>query len=711
MQARKPPSEDDALYFRISLAVLGLLTVVLFAMVFVDPGRYLVSNPPLFRLIQAVRIFDQKMFLQPAAKHPLLALLVAVFGAYSVNLYAIANRRFKSPASRFNCLLIAPGVFAGFALCAFGTLRMMGYTADRIGGDRGAAHYAWLIICASSAALCSAGFSYLAIHRPRLSISEIMRSPSVFDLEDLSGAATRKDLRGLLLSLGPQWPEPSANEATGKALKGRICIGRYYDAKTPTNLWVAPEITRMQQTLVVAPPGSGKTYSIALPWSREIPRHGHSVFALDLKGNMREKLSLGAKCSVLYFDPTNHEASLHWNPFSELNLNDPLAFRNGRDSLAEAIFGEVSRGENQFFDLRDLRFIKAGIDLCAYAYENPTLETLYWMFLSQENVASVVLALKARAAKNAQGQAKLTDHHLKCQDAAMADLQALSDLAEQKKYSYSDLSQGVKNKLDPFGHAALAGITDGSFIPVYKQGADGKLAMDENGKPVTDSEIPFHLSDITKRATCFICATPFTLGLMGSSIASVMVRMMQHRMHSRYSKAAKEERQVERLFLILDEFSKLRMSYRQTEDFISTSREAGCVSVIFLQDVNQIREEIRQAILANCLDRYFLRGAGPSTASWCSLALGKRRAPRTSISENASSGSRHHSEGTGTSISEEYVPVLREREIQTTGGLRYGAWVVLNNYSHKPILVNLERPEGHPSPPATYSRWPQWLRR
>ena len=118
MQPRKPPSEEEALYLRVGLAALALLTVVLFAMVFVDPGRYLVSNPPLFRLIQAARIFDQKMFLQPVAKHPLLALLAAVFGAYSVNLYAIANRRFKSPASRFNCLLIAPGVFAGllFAL-------------------------------------------------------------------------------------------------------------------------------------------------------------------------------------------------------------------------------------------------------------------------------------------------------------------------------------------------------------------------------------------------------------------------------------------------------------------------------------------------------------------------------------------------------------------------------------------------------------------
>lgn len=372
MHVRKPPSEDDSFYIRIGLATLGLFIVALFAMVFVDPGRFLVSNPPLFRLIQAARVFDQNMFLQPVAKHPLLALLVAAFGGYSVNLYAMSKSRFKSPGSRFNCLLIAPAVSIGLALVAFSTLKMLGYTADRIGGDRGAAYYAWMIICGSSAALCSAGFSLISIWSPHLSIGEIMRSPAVFDLEDLSGAATRKDLPGLLLSLGRDWPDPSANEATAKALRARICIGRFHEAKTLTNLWVAPEITRMQQTLVVAPPGSGKTYSIALPWSREIPRQGHSVFALDLKGNMREKLSHDVKASLLYFDPTNHDDSLHWNPFAELDPGERLAYRNGRDSLAEAIFGEVARGENQFFDLRDLRFLKAGIDLCAYAFKNPT---------------------------------------------------------------------------------------------------------------------------------------------------------------------------------------------------------------------------------------------------------------------------------------------------------------------------------------------------
>ena len=164
-----------------------------------------------------------------------------------------------------------------------------------------------------------------------------------------------------------------------------------------------------------------------------------------------------------------------------------------------------------------------------------------------------------------------------------------------------------------------------------------------------------------------------------------------------------------RLFLVLDEFSKLRMGYHQTLDFMSTSREAKCVSVIFLQDVSQIQYGLREPILANCLDRYFLRGAGPQTAAWLTTSLGKRRAPRATMSESAQSGTRQRSEGTGMSISEEQVPVLREREIQTTGGLKYGAWVILNSYSPKPILVNLDR--SNASAPPANSAAGGWMRR
>jgi type IV secretory pathway TraG/TraD family ATPase VirD4 len=237
-----------------------------------------------------------------------------------------------------------------------------------------------------------------------------------------------------------------------------------------------------------------------------------------------------------------------------------------------------------------------------------------------------------------------------------------------KKNSFEEILQGVNNKLQPFVHPALKAVLSES--------------IDHTGKP-------FSLSQLNSaERQVFICSTPLTLGLLGSTAASLMVRSLQQVLLRRFKNPPKG-----RLFMILDEFSKLRLDHKQVENFISTSREAGAVSVIFLQDVSQIREEIRAAVLANCQDRYFLHGAGPQTAEWCSKALGDRRRLNTSMSENETSSTKTSSTGLSTSVTEAWVPVLRPREIATTGGLRYGAWIVLNRYSHKPMLVDLERPQ------------------
>ena len=136
------------------------------------------------------------------------------------------------------------------------------------------------ILMGSSGILFLAGLLYVGA--ARLRPSDIFRNPNAYDLMDLSGAATLRELKrtGLLVRSG-QWPSPDS-----KAMAGRICIGRLYDDGRPTPYFVAPHIAKLQQTLVVAPTGSGKTTSLALPWSRELPFKGQSVFVLDFKGDM-----------------------------------------------------------------------------------------------------------------------------------------------------------------------------------------------------------------------------------------------------------------------------------------------------------------------------------------------------------------------------------------------------------------------------------------
>ena len=220
--------------------------------------------------------------------------------------------------------------------------------------------------------------------------------------------------------------------------------------------------------------------------------------------------------------------------------------------------------------------------------------------------------------------------------------------------------QGVRNKLDAFAHPAI--------------------------QRVTGPDADFKLSRLMERPSCLIFAAPMRMGLAGETLAAMAVRLIQHQLHQRYGHKGG------RLFLILDEFSKLAMDHKQTERFISVSRSAGAVSVIILQDMDQLHPATRASIWGNCQDRYILRGASASTAKWLSESLGERRVWTRSVSASTSRGQRHQAESGGLSAREDFVPVLSPREIALTGGLERGAWLQLSQYSHKPILVDLTRP-------------------
>ncbi|MEJ2420899.1 MAG: TraM recognition domain-containing protein [Acidobacteriota bacterium] len=218
----------------------------------------------------------------------------------------------------------------------------------------------------------------------------------------------------------------------------------------------------------------------------------------------------------------------------------------------------------------------------------------------------------------------------------------------------------MRNKLDAFAHPGI--------------------------QRVTGSDAEFRLSRLLEQPSCLVFAAPMRLGLAGETLAAMAVRLIQHQLHRRYGHRGGK------LFLILDEFSKLAMDHRQTERFISVSRSAGAVSVIILQDVDQLHAATRSSIWGNCQDRYILRGASASTSKWLSQSLGERRIWSRSVSSSSTKGRKHASEGGSLSAREDFVPVLRPREITLTGGLERGAWLQLGRYSTKPILVDLTRP-------------------
>ena len=488
------------------------------------------------------------------------------------------------------------------------------------------------------------GIGLFKVSNRRLSMREILRQPHAYDLMDLSGAATLADLkRSGLLVRSSTWPA-----AESKALHGRICIGRLHDEGRPTDFFVAPAIAKLQQTMVVAPTGSGKTTSLALPWSRELPLKGQSVFVLDFKGDMAKAIRpdfAGSGAQPFWvFNPLSR-GSVHWNPMKE-PVPDAPDYVESQDAIAEAIYGEVNGGSYQYFDLLDLRILKAGIRAVSHLDEK-SLKALHDLFLSEEDLQITLDQVRDRADKETFRRIR-------------ADVAAAT---ESVKFSFAERIQGVRNKLDAFAHPAIQRVTS------------------------ADSE--FRLERLMERPSCLVFAAPMRMGLAGETLAAMAVRLMQHQLHRRYGHRGG------RLFLILDEFSKLAMDHKQTERFISVSRSAGAVSVIILQDMDQLYPGTRASIWSNCQDRYILHGAGAKTAKWLSESLGERRVWTRSISASSSRGHRRQAESDGVSAREDFVPVLRPREIALTGGLERGAWLQLGRYSHKPILVDLTRPLIH----------------
>ena len=182
-------------------------------------------------------------------------------------------------------------------------------------------------------------------------------------------------------------------------------------------------------------------------------------------------------------------------------------------------------------------FLKAGIRAIGHL-ETPSLKALHDLFLSESHLEETLDRIKDEA-----------------------DLKASTD---SRKYTFTERIQGVRNKLDAFAHPAI--------------------------QRVTSEDADFRLARLLEGPSCLVFAAPMRMGLAGETLAAMAVRLIQHQLHQRYGHKAG------RLFLILDEFSKLAMDHKQTERFISVSRSAGAVSVIILQDVDQLHHEARATI-------------------------------------------------------------------------------------------------------------------
>ena len=139
---------------------------------------------------------------------------------------------------------------------------------------------------------------------------------------------------------GEVWKKMNLNKETGLMLGCFIKTNPFTKKEERTFI----RATSPLACLIVAPPGTGKTASIALPNLYSLP---NSVVVFDIKGELYEK-SAGYRQKhfnnkILLFSPFSDENTMFFNPFDESVIKD-MNFSQMK-KLAEQIAGTIFVGE------------------------------------------------------------------------------------------------------------------------------------------------------------------------------------------------------------------------------------------------------------------------------------------------------------------------------------------------------------------------------
>ena len=121
-----------------------------------------------------------------------------------------------------------------------------------------------------------------------------------------------------------------------------LMLGCFLDNKGKIKNFI--RATKPLATLIVAPPGTGKTASVALPNLFSLP---NSCLVLDIKGELYEKSAgyrqQNFKNKILLFSPFSEENTLFFNPFDNSVIKDMSFIQMMK--LAEQIAGTIFVGE------------------------------------------------------------------------------------------------------------------------------------------------------------------------------------------------------------------------------------------------------------------------------------------------------------------------------------------------------------------------------
>lgn len=510
-------------------------------------------------------------------------------------------------------------------------------------------------------------------HNPVLAPGEILEGLYSGNLRDYSGCASVDEVADLR--------------------KGTLPLGRYAFGKTPADVRHGPALYlsryrsggRMEfnGTLICAPQNAGKT-SMIVRWAEAANRDGYSIFLVDVKGNLRQKLAGKLRGHVYYFSTDPRAECDRMNFLRGVTAVTPEDTEEIK-AIATALLpsaGWVDKGgEDEYFYRNRVIWLTGLIHILklreAYApdqfldeagrrrsadlgdlYRLVTDEQLLYAWIGELREAEAIL----RSIPNGPRVDCGVDHWIR-EIAQLIDPNRMPEGQRDPIHGYRDYTQGMVAALEPFSrHGTL-------FRKVRDSGPGRLFSLEDLGR--TDQPVTIILAareqDLEKAET----------------VLALAVKKLQQFLFGRFEKA---ERDVRPVLLLLDETRRIRAF--DANKYITFAREARAGCVIVYQSLDQIGDEKKVAeILENVGTQVYLGSLVGNTARYFMNILPRRY--RASVSENLSYGSEGRSRT--VNIGKELVDYLTTNELYNLPAGSWPALVYINDQPRrKPILVDMD---------------------
>jgi len=351
---------------------------------------------------------------------------------------------------------------------------------------------------------------------------------------------------------------------------------------------------------IIAPPGSGKTYGVIVPWILDFINAGGRVIANDVKGDLLNDILSAKKRMVVppfevkRWDPMDRKSSKCWNPLSA--VSDDMT----RTQLVEALLGSVDdyKGNDPYFLERDHKWLRGLIKMALAIDPNANFYDIYLLLSNQDDLI----------------------------DVANANPGLYDGFVELLGYDPGDYHTAVSSLLNKLEWLTF-----------------------DNARFVTKKS-DFDLETITETPGLLLIGSKLSDGDPAKAAASMMFAMLK----STYSKRVGKEH-LENAWII-DEAAVVakRISLDMT---LSQVRSYNVGITLALQDVTQLGDKDAQSrYLSNCKTFITLRDVSDATAEYFSKRLGTHSIQKVSASLDARG--RHLPQTTV-----EQVPILGHSEI------------------------------------------------